>query len=474
MSTAIEIRLLAGRFHATPWGRHVNEGVLEWPPSPWRILRAITAGLARAGCDLDTCRRVLQPLLEAPAYRLPPTAAAHIRQYMPWEKTRGKMEKVLVFDAFVVAPDPVTVVWEGTDVDRALLDQALHYVSYLGRSQSWAELRAVRGPVEPNSRPVEKTHVTDPDTEIVRLLAPDPSRPHEAFQALFLTTEEVRAQGLDRPVGTRWVAYARPRLDVDPLPSRARPLRSGGALPTVCMYLVESAARPPLTEALAITDLLRRSAMAWYGRLNQGETSPVLSGKDASGRPLEGHRHAFYLAVDEDDDKRIDRLVLFAAAGLGRAERDALSHVRTLDPGRGRPEIHLHLVGFGGPERFNCRVFGPARRWRSHTPFLLVRHPKVRGTGDAKALREDPVAQVRLELERRGFPRPSSVHIVRGDRFRWLEFRTYRRGDAGPPGAWGFELEFPEEVPGPICLGRLSHFGLGLFLPDVAREEGSR
>ena len=40
---AIEFKFLAGRFHATPWGRQVNEGAVEWPPSPWRLLRALIA-----------------------------------------------------------------------------------------------------------------------------------------------------------------------------------------------------------------------------------------------------------------------------------------------------------------------------------------------------------------------------------------------------------------------------------------------
>jgi CRISPR-associated protein Csb2 len=33
----------AGRYHATPWGRHVNEAALAWPPEPVRILRALIA-----------------------------------------------------------------------------------------------------------------------------------------------------------------------------------------------------------------------------------------------------------------------------------------------------------------------------------------------------------------------------------------------------------------------------------------------
>jgi len=39
----IELRFPAGRYHATPWGSHVNEGAVEWPPSPWRLLRALIA-----------------------------------------------------------------------------------------------------------------------------------------------------------------------------------------------------------------------------------------------------------------------------------------------------------------------------------------------------------------------------------------------------------------------------------------------
>jgi CRISPR-associated protein Csb2 len=48
---------------------------------------------------------------------------------------------------------------------------------------------------------------------------------------------------------------------------------------------------------------------------------------------------------------------------------------------------------------------------------------------------------------------------------RWLEFHTRRfKGEAGH-GLAGFEIEFAEEVTGPLALGFACHFGLGLFLP---------
>jgi CRISPR-associated protein Csb2 len=464
MATAIELRLLAGRFHATPWGRHVNEAALEWPPSPWRILRALAAGLARAGASREECRRVLQPLLSAPRYYLPPASAGHTRQYVPWEKQRGTLERVLIFDAFVVATDPVLVVWENDVPDATLFARSVDYVGYLGRSHSWVEIRVVEPPSVPaNCVPMTEGDPLGEHEEAVRLLAPDPEDPEAAFAALFTTTDEVRASGLERPRGTRWLGYRRARVDLDPRPRpRGRPAR--GPVPTVALYLVSSAARPPITEALTVTELLRRSAMAWYGRLHDGATSPVLSGKDARGRPLEGHRHALWLALDEDDDRRIDRLIVFAAAGLGPTERAALAAVRTLQPPGGRPALDLHLVGFGHPELFRSRALGPARLWRSHTPFLLVRYPKLRREGQERRVVESPMDQLRLELERRQLPQPVRSVPIRGAGVRWLEFRTYRRGEAGPPGAWGFELEFAEPVQGPIALGRNCHFGMGLFV----------
>ena len=41
MPVIIKLRFPGGRYHATPWGRHVNEGAVEWPPSPYRLVRAL-------------------------------------------------------------------------------------------------------------------------------------------------------------------------------------------------------------------------------------------------------------------------------------------------------------------------------------------------------------------------------------------------------------------------------------------------
>src|SRR3984893_8958813 len=98
MSVILKLTFPAGRYHATPWGRHVNEGVPEWPPSPWRLLRALVAVWKRTCADLSQAQvqRMLEPLTQNPFFRLPACRVAHTRHYMPWEK-KGPTDRVLVF-----------------------------------------------------------------------------------------------------------------------------------------------------------------------------------------------------------------------------------------------------------------------------------------------------------------------------------------------------------------------------------------
>src|SRR5437588_8022303 len=85
MPVTLKLTFPAGRYHATPWGRHVNEGVPEWPPSPWRLLRALVAVWKRTCPEVaeESVRRVLEALVSPPRFRLPAFRVAHTRHYMP-------------------------------------------------------------------------------------------------------------------------------------------------------------------------------------------------------------------------------------------------------------------------------------------------------------------------------------------------------------------------------------------------------
>lgn len=78
-------KFLAGRYDATPWQPHANEGSLEWSSSFWRILRALVATWKRTLPALwqKEVEPIVRALEVAPEFRLPPATTGHSRHYMP-------------------------------------------------------------------------------------------------------------------------------------------------------------------------------------------------------------------------------------------------------------------------------------------------------------------------------------------------------------------------------------------------------
>ena len=114
----ISVRFTAGRFHATPWGHHVNEGAPEWPPSPWRLLRGLIASwkLTMPEVEDDRIQRLVSYLSVPPDFHLPRGMVNHTRHYMPLYE--GK--RTLVLDSFIaVSPEnPIYFVERGTGARR--------------------------------------------------------------------------------------------------------------------------------------------------------------------------------------------------------------------------------------------------------------------------------------------------------------------------------------------------------------------
>ena len=211
---AIKFTFTANRYHATQWGRHVNEGVPEWPPSPWRILRGIVAAWRRTLPDLAPER--VAPVLEAmaselPKFRLPAASTGHTRHYMPFHE--GVRERTtLVIDSFVaIKPgDPVFAIWpnvELTPPQQDDLNSILRNMPHLGRAESWVEASLVADcPGEANSLPMQTGAIPDGDWEIVRVLTP---RTPISLKDLEVETSDLRRHGRIDPEGAQWWTYAR-------------------------------------------------------------------------------------------------------------------------------------------------------------------------------------------------------------------------------------------------------------------------
>ncbi len=480
---AIAFRFAANRFHATQWGRHVNEGVAEWPPSPWRILRALVAVWLRTQPDLppDRVVPVLEALAtEAPHFYLPPASTGHTRHYMP---QRSADDRSLVVDSFVALPEdpPMVAVWPGVDLpleQKETLVQLVSHLGYLGRAESWCTATVVETAPEPNCHPLGEFEVPEGDWEGTRVLIPEsPLR----LKDLCAETTDLRRSGRIDPPGARWQQYVRPVDCLRINSAMERPFdRASQLRPTVFRYAIVGRVTPLITDTLRVAELARRAAMARYGRNTNGDASPVLSGKGVDGRPLAGHQHAFYLPTDEDDDGRLDHLNVWAPSGFGEAELHALGGLSTLNPGAGQHPVTLVFLDCGQPEDFGdtVPVFRTACVWRTATPFVLNRHVKLRGVGQ-KHLVDGPLDQVRREVELRPqitaaldqveYAPPPGIRKWRA--VYPLEFYRWRQGRGQGGGAFNVLLRFAEPVAGPIALGYGCHFGLGLFIP-VTQDGG--
>ena len=135
---------------------------------------------------------------------------------------------------------------------------------------------------------------------------------------------------------------------------------------------------------------------------------------------------------------------------------------------RDLPAVDLLLQAAGPVRQVAPELCGPARRWRSLTPCLPVRH----WHRNRQTLAEFLATDVNAELSYRN-PSANPVRQASPDTRRpetWARgFRRYRMKEhlgLARPGL-GLVLEFPDTVPGPLLLGQLSHFGYGLFVPDA-------
>lgn len=490
---ALRFTFPTGRYHANPWGRHVNEGDVAWPPEPWRLLRALIATWHHKLANQEQAdEQLFVALLEQlaaspPHYTLPPANHSHTRHYLPQWKAR---DTSLVFDAFAAVDrqSPLYCIWPDVELSEeqlGLLDTLLENLGYLGRAESWVEARRVDDPPEPNCVPgdeaVDKT-TGEVFGEVVELQAPlspaayserrqhflsgkkPPKKlvvtlPEQWLNALCVESVDLQKAGWNLPPAARKISYVRPMNALRPV---RRPRQT--ILPTVkaARFLVVGKPLPRVEESLRIGELVRRAVMSRFGRDKNGNyrAPPQFSGH---GLPTDNrHEHAFYLPWDADGDGRIDRVLIHVPAGFGAEARHAIEGLcRIWQPGGHEWRLILESIGDDHPaEPLSLKSL----TWKSLTPYLHPWHAK-KGFGVEE--------QLRRECRERGLPelidleRHESIEVGRRQR-RSIYFQRFRakRGLQQPDRLGGFWwLTFAEPVEGPLALGFGCHFGLGLFKP---------
>ncbi len=514
----MKFRFPGGRYHATPWGHHVNEGLVEWPPSPWRMVRAFIAtsfsklGLADPVPGNHALRRLIAALANAaPSYSLPPAIGTHSRHYMPLGVLdKGKEKTTLVLDTCATLADGELVVAWPVDLDEeclSLLREILAAMSYLGRAESWVEagLLPPDSPFTPNCTPDDGSPLLRGQEQFTLLAPVTPSAygawfetqratvlqdlppsegdrklsaaqtkaldkalapfPHDLFDCLLCDSAWLQSHGWSQPPGSRRLLYRRPAdaLQIARPAMQARP-RSNPPVAAVLLALASDNNRdvlPLFSRCLPQAELLHRALVSRC-------PSPVTTGCDGDGKPLSGHRHMHILPLSIDHPDRLDHILLWAPMGIDDAGQSAISAMRHVWTKGQEDPLFVSEVGRGSLEDFAGlagSIIAPSKVWSTRTPFVPPRFVKKSGANTL-------AGQIQAELASRGLPKASDITFWTHDEWADRKFHRFvrrrRDTDKAPPlnYAVGVRITFAEPVSGPVCLGYASHYGLGLFAAE--------
>lgn len=466
--TVIQLDFLASRYHATPWGRNVNEGAPEWPPSPYRLLRALYDVWQRkcSHIPIENIDELLAALASFdPQFTLPDASAAHTRSYLS-SNSEDPTDKNLVFDAFVVCPRGWScyIAWPDlvlTDRQQAILDQLLTNLNYLGRSESWVSASLHEGPIPGEWRCLPVDH-PDASGEVIPIAcAVSPavySGKRPWLDALTFSTTDLHSTKASAPPLLRQVRYCRPETSI-----RLDPSQSGKPKPPIVhavLVSLDATVLPLTTATIEVAEQIRVRLMGSH-RKRMGDdpsrVSALFSGKDDAGGKRLDHGH-LYILPQSNKDGRIDRILLLSRLHpLDPNELAAVRGVRELWQSGGRPPVRCVITWQGSCD--DPLVRPSAAVVESSTPFVPSRHWR-RGR-DPEAFLQD---EIRRECRNHGIPQPAAVERQTrlAGLFDVVEYRRNRKEDLTKRG-YSFRLRFSQPVPAPFSLGYGSHFGLGQF-----------
>jgi hypothetical protein len=508
MQLALEQTFPFGRFHATPWKVFAYDDPYgEWPPSPWRLVRAVLARsfqLDREIADSNPNHARLREamvrafaasevswLLPASTWRGP-----GLRQYQPAEfkrvpasaKEPGMMayNTTKVLDNFWVTSggNAAPVVWllDGAEWDPTVLahlDACLARMTYFGRAESITEIRRLPAPPAHGPPLVELRSRRFGNAVPVLALKPDAS-----LLQLEAGTDTPSVRDTDIPPGSRWMFAERPARPRIRLAPRFQP-----ALPPVSLiqFAIGFKVAPRYKDTVLIIERFRNRALACFMRIVTGDpkmkwsTAPEdvreqalrLSGRDSNGNPATGHHHASFFLCGTPECP--SRLCVWRAEPFTDCEQHAIFEAA------GAP---LPLNYKDDPWTLNLvpldRLVPPPpgldaaahREWKSLTPYVPPRHVYGR-TG-----KEKPgcsvAEQLTEELASRGFDVTGlSIDATESG---WVSVHRLKSRDRGRTNndklGYVAKLRFSKPVGGPISIGASCHFGLGLFVPATQTVAG--
>ena len=500
-----------GRFHANPWRVFPFEDPHgEWPPSPWRLLRAILARSHQLQRERGLgCHAWRESLVRAfctgtVGWCLPPFSwrGPGLRQYQPatfeWDPpNRTKMVKgrrvnvpsersyrpTLARDNFRVVGSLVAntdAVWWVLDGDAwsegqfDWLDASLARMTYFGRAEAITEVQRVEKP--PADVHVNCVLEQMPSSGSVPVLAPTPEATLDEVQAV---TDDPSVANSTVPPGACWLHARHPvRPPVRLRRSAPRTRKSA----RIIQFAIGARVSPPRNAVVVLTQRFRGRVIREFLRGSWRQASAarrtaarLLTGKEADGSALRDPRHPharFGILFDRETGKAA-RFLVWRDQPFSDDERRAILRAAeeelplSFDRAGARDPWAVRLLPLdsqvASPPGFGDRAHSC---WETVTPYVPPRHVYDR-RGRPKA-GESPEGQLRVELGRRGYDTAELLINVYDQGGEWTRVHRPLRGRDDPTntGRRGYRvaLTFSAPVRGPIALGHSSHFGIGLFV----------
>lgn len=508
MQLVLEQTFPLGRFHATPWKVFpYDDPHGEWPPSPWRLVRAVLARsfqLDREVAESTSTHAALREALvrafatSEVSFQLPASTwrGPGLRQYHPAEfkrvpasaKEPGMMayNTTKVLDNFwITSGTAAPVVWlfngaEWTPPLLAHLDACLARMTYFGRAESFTEVRRLAQSLHESGSLVRLEPRRTGNAVPVLTLKPDAS-----LAQLEATTDAPSVRDTDIPPGSCWMFAKRPaRPPIRPA-QRTKP-----TLPPVSLiqFAIGSKVAPRYKDTVLITERFRNRVLGCFTRILTGKPKMkwaeapddlrkqalLLSGRNGDGSPAIGHRHASFLLCG--DSQAPSRLCVWRAEPFNDTEQrailDAASSPLPLNYKDDPWTLNLVPLDRLVPPPPGLDDKTAHREWHTLTPYVPSRH--VYGRSGKEKPGDSVLEQLTEELANRGF----DVHGITtsADKSGWVKVHR-PKSQAGAQTnndklGYVVRLVFQDAAWGPISLGASCHFGLGLFVPVTSSPAG--
>ncbi len=504
MSLLIEQRFPLGRFHASRWRENAfADPYGEWPPSPWRLVRALAArwyqySRETGDRDEEKIKRLLNTIAsERPVYHLPESAfrGPSLKQYQPtgefaWSDPSAgsgavKQSKTTLFpDSYFAFTSTDQVIWRWETLlvpaeDLELLKELLTRITYFGRAESYSRLQLAQAEFAVNCQPSS-------GNDGVPVLCFKPNSPLRLDALLARYSDQKPVADVSVPPGTEWVFYQRPVRSVSQRQNAPRTSVSE-AKPRYVQFSIGGHIYPPKRQWIRIAERFRGRVLR--GIQEQPELRERLAGKNEDGTMMKtNHRHAYYL-IWPDEYGNPARLIVWRPepfsreelACLDKAAEKAISWAdRRLSSKDSEQDRVVRLIPLPSATPLPKDMQGTSKQWTSATRFVRPANRHTRGRNGRTRLSEEPEQICARLIELNWGVRPIQIERIDSSAL-WVRLHESeaekktrladgkRNAKAGP----GFQLKitFEEPFQGPLMVGDSCHFGLGLFRADTNSSE---